>query len=106
MAHADPAQLDTALLNLALKARDAMPQAGEITIKTRGLTSHPGTPGRWQEGEYLLTTVADTACGMSSAVLSRALQPFFTTPAGSPRQRLGAEHGAQLRPAERWGSVD
>lgn len=77
--HADPAQLDTALLNLALNARDAMPQGGVIAIEARLLTRRPGIPARLREGDYLLITVADTGGGMSATVLAHAMEPFFTT---------------------------
>lgn len=87
--HADPAQLDTVLLNLVLNARDAMPQGGEIAIEARLLTYHPGIPASLQEGDYLLITVSDTGCGMSSTVLAHAMEPFFTTKGAGQGSGLG-----------------
>jgi PAS domain S-box-containing protein len=81
-AQADWAQLENAILNLAINARDAMPQGGVITITTANervteaqARAHPGlSPGR-----YVTVTVADTGEGMPPNVLERAFEPFFTT---------------------------
>lgn len=76
----DPTQLDTALVNLALNARDAMPHGGEITLSAsnfRGApTEHGAHPG---SSRYVKFTVEDTGSGMSSETLSHAVEPFFTT---------------------------
>ncbi|MFC7399861.1 PAS domain S-box protein [Chelatococcus sp. GCM10030263] len=77
-AHTDPNQLETALLNLVVNARDAMPEGGTIRISARhetiGSTSLP-----LREGEYVCLQVADTGEGMDKETLQRATEPFFTT---------------------------
>jgi signal transduction histidine kinase len=73
----DPLQFDLALLNLAINARDAMPDGGRlrIALRNRVLEATPERAG----GEYVQMTVADTGCGMPPEVLAHALDPFFTT---------------------------
>jgi signal transduction histidine kinase len=80
-ATADPVQLEIALLNLAMNARDAMPHGGELTITTAQATIAAGGGGvpPLPSGDYVRITVADTGEGMTEAVRARALEPFFTT---------------------------
>ncbi|MDB5440203.1 MAG: domain S-box protein [Caulobacteraceae bacterium] len=73
----DPAQLESALLNLAVNARDAMPGGGTITI-TADVQSTDDT-GDLLAGDYVRLSVADTGEGMDEDILSRAAEPFFTT---------------------------
>jgi PAS domain S-box-containing protein len=78
----DPNQLENALLNLALNARDAMPGGGELTIEVAraDAAAVPGLPaGAGPRGEWVLLSVRDTGVGMSPAVLNHAVEPFFTT---------------------------
>jgi PAS domain S-box-containing protein len=76
---ADANQLETALLNLALNARDAMPGGGTITISTNEETVGPGHPTSLAPGVYACLAVNDTGHGMDEATLARATEPFFTT---------------------------
>ena len=77
---ADPAQLELALLNLALNARDAMPGGGVLRLST-ALTplSSPRAVSEPESGRYIALSVRDTGPGMSEEVMERAFEPFFTT---------------------------
>ena len=79
-AYADAMQLDTALVNLALNARDAMPRGGEITLAAteRWLSADQGS-AELAAGHYVAFSVTDTGLGMSRETLARAVEPFFTT---------------------------
>jgi PAS domain S-box-containing protein len=74
---ADPTQLEVAVLNLAINARDAMPEGGVLTFSSRPL-SVSGEPDL-EAGDYIELTIADTGVGMPPEVLERAFEPFFTT---------------------------
>lgn len=78
---ADPAQLESALLNLSLNAQDAMPDGGTLTLAISEVsldeTSFPGDG--LQPGRYVSITVTDNGCGMSPEIVERAFEPFFTT---------------------------
>ncbi len=78
----DPGQLENSLLNLAINARDAMPQGGILTFSTANITIGPADLSRYPEatvGDYVRLSVADTGVGMTPQVLERAFEPFFTT---------------------------
>jgi PAS domain S-box-containing protein len=89
---ADPAQVETALLNLALNARDAMPEGGLLTLQTHRVRLGDGDLGPVAElrpGEYAVLSVTDTGCGMPPEVAARAFEPFFTTKAPGKGNGLG-----------------
>jgi len=75
----DPSQLNNVILNLAINARDAMPDGGTLTIRAANIAK--GTPplSDLASGDYVMVEVADTGCGMPASVLERAFEPFFTT---------------------------
>ena len=78
--NADPNQLELALLNLAVNARDAMPGEGTITISAMHVeVRQPGADGPASPGPYVRVVVSDTGVGMDEATLARAVEPFFTT---------------------------
>ncbi len=76
----DSARLESALLNLVVNARDAMPQGGRIVIATSNVTlDQHHQAGSLPAGEYIRITVSDTGSGMPPDVAARAFEPFFTT---------------------------
>ena len=79
-AYADTMQLDTALVNLALNARDAMPRGGVLTLSVGERRISPDeTLPELASGHYVVFSVADTGYGMNEETLARAVEPFFTT---------------------------
>jgi PAS domain S-box-containing protein len=85
---ADPGELEAALVNLALNARDAMPRGGKISINAR-LHEQTMDGGDLLPGPYVVFTVVDSGEGMPPDVLSRAVEPFFTTKEGGKGSGLG-----------------
>jgi PAS domain S-box-containing protein len=81
LALVDPPQLENALLNLAINARDAMPQGGRLTIETgnRFLDQAAAQAQDLSEGQYLTLCVTDTGIGMTPQLIERVFEPFFTT---------------------------
>jgi CheY-like chemotaxis protein len=89
---ADPAELEAAILNLAINARDAMPDGGKLTIETSNafldeVYTHPLTDV--VTGQYVLISVSDTGRGMRPAVVEQAFEPFFTTKESGQGTGLG-----------------
>ncbi|MDB5715974.1 MAG: Histidine kinase [Sphingomonadales bacterium] len=76
---ADINQLEMALLNLVVNARDAMPDGGTITIQAREHSVSDGESPQLKAGKYVNLSVSDTGTGMDAATLARAMEPFFTT---------------------------
>lgn len=81
LARVDPSQLENALLNLCINARDAMPAGGKIVIETanRWIDQQAGFRQGMPEGQYLSLSVSDTGTGMSQDLIEKAFDPFFTT---------------------------
>ena len=95
---ADPGQIESAVLNLAINARDAMPKGGKLAIQTMNVTldaeAVANIPGLAQ-GDYVVLSVSDTGLGMTAEVRARAFEPFFTT--------KGMEKGSGLGLATIYG---
>jgi signal transduction histidine kinase len=77
--YVDPHQLENAIVNLAVNARDAMDGEGHMRIATGNVTLAANEVGDVRAGEYVRISVTDTGCGMPPDVLDRAFEPFFTT---------------------------
>jgi len=79
---ADPGQIEQVIMNLAVNARDAMPQGGKLTIETSNV-SFDGTSGRHHTpvapGEYVMLAISDNGQGMNAETLNHIFEPFFTT---------------------------
>lgn len=105
LAWADPNQLELAILNLALNARDAMPNGGTLRIVAhqRGAQT-VSSPIKLPSGDYVMVSVTDTGTGMDDETLARAFDPFFTTKEAGRGSGLGLSmvHGFA---AQSGGSV-
>jgi signal transduction histidine kinase/CheY-like chemotaxis protein len=89
-ATADPTQIESVILNLAVNARDAMPNGGRLTISTANVPrEETNKPDELAAGDYVAVCVSDTGTGMSEEVLSKAFEPFFTTKAVGSGTGLG-----------------
>ena len=94
---ADPAELELALLNIAVNARDAMPEGGTLRIIADLQDVVPGNDAEEVRGRFVRIAVSDTGTGMSEEVLARVFEPFFTT--------KGVGQGTGLGLAQVYGFV-
>jgi signal transduction histidine kinase/CheY-like chemotaxis protein len=110
----DPNQLENALLNLCINARDAMPDGGRLTVETANMWLDDRAAGERElpPGQYVSLCVTDTGAGMTQDVVSRAIDPFFTTKPLGQGTGLGLsmvygfvrQSGGQLRIYSELGS--
>ena len=76
---ADASQLELALMNLVINARDAMPEGGVVSVSAENREVEPGADGDAAPGRYVVLTVTDTGCGIPPELVEQVLEPFFTT---------------------------
>lgn len=93
----DPHEFETAMLNLAINARDAMPNGGTLTLSTRPqrVDARAHAPSGIKPGDYVVIEVTDTGTGMSPEIVERVFEPFFTT--------KGVGHGTGLGLSQVYG---
>jgi CheY-like chemotaxis protein len=108
----DANQLELAILNLTINARDAMPEGGSMRIGVENRRIDRGAPPELMPGEYVVIAIADNGAGMDEATLARALDPFFTTKEPGVGSGLGlptvqgfvAQSGGALRISSKLGA--
>jgi PAS domain S-box-containing protein len=88
-AYADSTQLELALMNLIINARDAMPEGGTIAVTARNAAAGPNDPLGLPPGDYVVIAVADEGSGIPAAILEQVTEPFFTTKAVGKGTGLG-----------------
>ena len=104
LCHVDASQMESAILNLAINARDAMPRGGVLTIEAVNLPageSGAALPPEFEPQDYVMLAVSDTGEGMSSDVLDHCVEPFFYHQGRRSGLGTWAEYGVWFRAAIR-----
>src|ERR1039457_4017927 len=105
----DPSQLTNAILNLALNARDAMPDGGKLTIETGNTVLDDNYASLHSDviaGNYVMVAVTDSGHGIPAGILNKVFEPVFTTKDVDKGVRPRRQHGLWIRQTVQWSYQD
>jgi two-component system, NtrC family, sensor kinase len=105
----DTAELESAILNLAINARDAMPEGGKLTIETGNAFLDEDYCQMFEDlkpGQYVMISVTDTGCGMPAEIAEKATEPFFTTKPAGEGTGLGLSMSYDIIVKQHGGTID
>ncbi len=102
----DKSEIELALVNLVVNARDAMPNGGRLSISARNVKLNPANTPEGLAGDFVALGVTDTGAGIPDDILARVFEPFFTTKGAGERDRLGIVPGLWVCAAVRRNRCD
>jgi signal transduction histidine kinase len=101
----DRSEFALALVNIAINARDSMPEGGRLSISTENVTLQPGDTPDGLSGDHVALRIADTGCGIAADILPRVFEPFFTTKEVGQGTGLGLDIAWQIIVGRHGGEI-